>query len=154
MSQTEIIKALEDYMSASLGVNGETTRRAKEAIKELKSSCSEKPNNSPTEMSGTFDKSREALKKIIACYDNPDCIGTSCNGCEYRTSLDEDHKAIEMALKAFDLVKILARALANSPGACDRLLAPYGWCEEHCKEGQDSPDAECWLRYAEVIASD
>lgn len=46
MNLTEIIQAIEDYMDASLGVNGEITRRAKEAIEALKASCSETPNNS------------------------------------------------------------------------------------------------------------
>ena len=36
MKLTEIIQAIEDYMNASLGVNGEITRRAEEAVKELK----------------------------------------------------------------------------------------------------------------------
>lgn len=44
MNLTEIIQAIEDYMDASLGVNGEITSRAKEAIEALKASCSETPN--------------------------------------------------------------------------------------------------------------
>lgn len=108
MSQTEIIKALEDYMHASLGVNGEITRRAKEAIEALKANCSEKPNNSPTEMSGTSLK----VEKILA--------------------------------------NALAIHLEGTRITCDKLLWT-DWCQGHCKEGQDSPDDECWMRYAEVI---
>ena len=36
---------------------------------------------------------------------------------------------------------------------CDEMWAPHGWCEEHCAEGQDLPDKECWLRYAEIVAN-
>lgn len=71
MNQTEIIKALEDYMHASLGVNGEITRRAKEAIEALKANCSEKPNNSPTEMSGTFNKDLAMVKILAHALANP-----------------------------------------------------------------------------------
>ncbi|MBR2258562.1 MAG: hypothetical protein IJ899_14780 [Blautia sp.] len=46
MNLTEIIQAIEDYLNASLGVNGEITRRAEEAVKELKANSSENPNSS------------------------------------------------------------------------------------------------------------
>ena len=36
MTKDEAIKAIEDYMGASLGVNAEITEKAKEAVKALK----------------------------------------------------------------------------------------------------------------------
>lgn len=50
-------------------------------------------------------------------------------------------------------VKILADVLTDSPLdlPCNLLWRPSGWCKEHCKDGQDSPDAECWMRYARVM---
>lgn len=53
-------------------------------------------------------------------------------------------------------LEILADVLDGSPLdlPCDKLWEPHGWCERHCKPGQDSPDKECWLKYAEVMASE
>ena len=51
---------------------------------------------------------------------------------------------------------ILADALDGCPltDPCDKLWAPHGWCEEHCREKQFAPSKECWLKYAEVMASE
>ena len=53
-------------------------------------------------------------------------------------------------------LKVLADVLDGCPltQPCDRMWKPEGWCKEHCKPGQQEPDAECWLRYAEVMAAD
>ena len=52
------------------------------------------------------------------------------------------------------LAKVLADTLDGTPllYACDKLWSEHGWCEGHCKPGQQEPDAECWMRYAEVMA--
>ena len=53
-------------------------------------------------------------------------------------------------------LQVLANVLDGCPltQPCDRLWKREGWCKEHCKPGQQEPDAECWLKYAEVMAAD
>ena len=53
-------------------------------------------------------------------------------------------------------VSILADALngCQLTNPCDKLWASHGWCEEHCGKYQWMPDKECWLKYAEVMASE
>ena len=75
---------------------------------EALANSSETPNNSPTEMSGTFNK--------------------------------------DLAM-----AKILADVLVNPVIVCNKLLGTE-WCKEYCKPG--APYAECWMRYAEVVAND
>lgn len=52
--------------------------------------------------------------------------------------------------------QILADTLDGTPllYPCDKLWSPEGWCKDHCKPGQQEPDAECWLKYVEIIASE
>ena len=54
------------------------------------------------------------------------------------------------------LAKVLADTLDGTPllYACDKLWSEHGWCEEHCGQHQQEPDAECWMRYAEVMANE
>ena len=63
---------------------------------------------------------------------------------------------IEPERKAEKMVKKLAAVLDGCPltQPCDCLWEPEGWCKEHCKAGQGEPDAECWLKYAEVKADE
>ena len=53
-------------------------------------------------------------------------------------------------------LQVLADVLDGCPliQPCDKMWKPEGWCKEHCKAGQQEPDAECWLKYAEVMAAD
>lgn len=53
-------------------------------------------------------------------------------------------------------LQVLADVLDGCPltQPCGKLWKPEGWCKEHCKPGQQEPDAECWLKYAEVMASE
>ena len=53
------------------------------------------------------------------------------------------------------MIRILCDALDGCPLTypCDKLWSPEGWCKDHCKAGQQEPDAECWLKYAEVMTS-
>lgn len=54
-------------------------------------------------------------------------------------------------------LKILASVLDGCPltEACDKLFdCNYDWCRQHCKPGQDAADAECWMKYAEVMTGD
>lgn len=85
-----------------------------------------------------------------------------------REALDEWNRLSERGRTEFDQVlmtlpsaqskqlKVLASVLDGCPltQPCDRMWKPDGWCKEHCKPGQQEPDAECWLRYAEVMAAD
>ena len=52
-------------------------------------------------------------------------------------------------------LQVLADVLDGCPltQPCDKMWRG-GWCKEHCKPGQQEPDAECWLKYAEVMAAD
>ena len=54
------------------------------------------------------------------------------------------------------MIRILCDALNGCPLTypCDKLWSPEGWCKDHCKAGQQEPDAECWLKYAEVMTSE
>lgn len=51
-------------------------------------------------------------------------------------------------------VGILASCLAGTPlmYPCLKLWKAEGWCKKHCSTAE--PDAECWLKYAEVIADE
>lgn len=95
-------------------------------LKELqdKTSSSEKPNSPdfPTQMSGTSEEPKQ-----------PDSVRTT-----------DDRK----------LAKVLADTLDGTPllYPCDKLWEEHGWCEGHCGQHQQEPDAECWMRYAEVMA--
>ena len=53
------------------------------------------------------------------------------------------------------MIHILCDVLDGCPLTypCDKLWSPEGWCKDHCKAGQQEPDAECWLKYAEVMTS-
>lgn len=55
-----------------------------------------------------------------------------------------------------ETTRILAEVLTGSPllYPCDKLWSREGWCKEHCKKGQTEPDTECWLKYAETIATE
>ena len=89
MSQTEIIKALEDYMHASLGVNGEITRRAKEAIEALKASCSETPNNSKwvRVSADRYTRSSDYIYKCSKCGEHTVGMPRSCPNCGAQTEV-------------------------------------------------------------------
>lgn len=53
-------------------------------------------------------------------------------------------------------LQILANVLDGCPltQPCDKMWRG-GWCEEHCKNNKlQEPNAECWLKYAEVMAAD
>ena len=54
------------------------------------------------------------------------------------------------------LAKVLADTIDGTPllYACDKLWSEHGWCEGHCGQHQQEPDAECWMKYAEVMAND
>ena len=62
------------------------------------------------------------------------------------TALEENQK-----LKA--MVDELADCLDGCPLKipCDFLLIPKGWCAKNCKSKE--PSKECWIKYAEVMAS-
>ena len=70
---------------------------------------------------------------------------------------DRHIRAIEQlpSVKSKQL-QVLANVLDGCPltQPCDRMWKPEGWCKEHCKPGQQEPNAECWLKYAEVMAAD
>ena len=63
--------------------------------------------------------------------------------------------ALQMAITAIKGQKVLADVLDGCPlnYPCDKLFT-QGWCKDHCKAGQQAPDTECWLRYAEVMANE
>lgn len=69
------------------------------------------------------------------------------------TALDLAISALSKQCASSEQVKILADVLADSPLdlPCNLMWRPTGWCKDHCKDGQDSPDVECWIRYARVM---
>lgn len=72
-------------------------------------------------------------------------------------------EAIRMAVEALEenqklrvIVDALADRLDRVPiyDPCDDLWSSHGWCEEHCKKNQTEPSKECWIKWAEVMASE
>ena len=64
--------------------------------------------------------------------------------------------ALQMGIDAIKGCKVLADGLDGCPltQPCDKMWRG-GWCEEHCKNNKlQKPNAECWLKYAEVMAAD
>ena len=76
-----------------------------------------------------------------------------CEWCgqKYEMLLQEDGGRV-MTNKE-KMIRILCDVLDGCPllYPCDKLWSPEGWCKDHCKAGQQEPDAECWLKYAEVM---
>ena len=58
--------------------------------------------------------------------------------------------------KGEQVAKILADILSGCPllDPCSKIWALEGWCKDHCKPGQQEPDAECWLKYAETMVKE
>ena len=54
------------------------------------------------------------------------------------------------------VAKILADILGGCPlvDPCNKIWALEGWCKDHCKPGQQEPDSECWLKYAEAMVNE
>ena len=64
--------------------------------------------------------------------------------------------ALQMAITAIKGQKVLADVLGGCPlpQPCDKMWRSKR-CAEHCENNKlVAPDAECWLRYAEVMAND
>jgi hypothetical protein len=85
------------------------------------------------------------------------------NGTDVPDSYPGIFNAIEEWLSDWEVpsaqskqLKVLADVLDGCPltQPCYKLWKTEGWCKEHCKPGQQEPDAECWLKYAEVMAAD
>jgi 1,2-phenylacetyl-CoA epoxidase catalytic subunit len=73
-----------------------------------------------------------------------------------KVSLEDVRYAIEQLPSAQSKqLKVLADVLDGCPltQPCDKMWKSEGWCKEHCKPGQQEPNAECWLKYAEVMAN-
>lgn len=61
-----------------------------------------------------------------------------------------------MTIDDYNMAQILADVLDGTPllYPCNKLWKPEGWCKDHCKSGQQEPDKECWLKYAEVLINE
>ena len=90
------------------------------------------------------------MDDLISRRDAVDAIKTS------RYLVDAMEKIIRLPSAQSKQLKVLADVLDGCPltQPCGKLWKPEGWCKEHCKPGQQEPDAECWLKYAEVMASE
>ena len=69
-------------------------------------------------------------------------------------SIESDIRALPSAESK--QLQVLADVLDGCPltQPCDKMWRG-GWCEEHCKNNKlQEPNAECWLKYAEVMASE
>lgn len=64
--------------------------------------------------------------------------------------------ALEEAQKLKAMVDELADCLDGCPlkFPCEDLWMADGWCKEHCKNRQQEPSKECWIKWAEVMASE
>ena len=155
MTYQEQIKAIEDYMDASIGVNGEITKRAEEAVKEMKAASGDLISRQAAidavkeaVISAEWEYAEEALEKLPSVQ--PDHIAEVSK---------KDIPSVfptQMSGTSDKQVSILADALDGCPltDPCDKLWTPHGWCEEHCGEKQFAPSKECWLKYAGVMASE
>ena len=94
------------------------------------------------------EEARDYLKYILA---------------DEKTMSDVAREAVEVAITALEenqklhaMVDTLADCLDGCPllDPCDDLWIAEGWCKEHCKDGQDVPAKECWIKWAEVMASE
>ena len=58
--------------------------------------------------------------------------------------------------KGEQVAKILADILGGCPliDPCNKIWTLEGWCKDHCKPGQQEPDSECWLKYAEIMVEE
>lgn len=110
----------------------------------------------------TNEEAVKILKNEYLCRINikDGCYPWSCGNCEYSEEKDDVTQAINHAVRALskrrastEQVKILADVLDGllEKYVCDKIRSAEGWCKDHCKDGQDSPDAECWLEYAMVM---
>ena len=102
-------------------------------------------------------------------YGNPgefEDWSVSCKSCEVCIIAPGDEPGAvatkEEAAKAWNRravpksTQILADILNGAPllHPCDMLWSPEEWCKDHCKPGQQEPDAECWMKYVEIAASE
>lgn len=98
--------------------------------------------------------SRQAAIDTLNKLDVSDGVGISSVACDLQ---EEAIRSIENLPSAqTKTTQVLAEVLDGCPllHPCDELCKPEGWCREHCKEGQNGPDKDCWMRYAEVMASE
>lgn len=119
--------------------------------------CSEIPNNSDcvsrrAAIEAIANQSRFSAEEIINICDKS---VQDENG--WLGGLKEAILAVlELPSAQPKTTQVLAEVLDGCPllHPCDELCKPEGWCRDHCKEGQNGPDKDCWMRYAEVMASE
>lgn len=119
--------------------------------------CSEIPNNSDcvsrrAAVEAIANQSRFSAEEIINICDKS---VQDENG--WLGGLKEAILAVlELPSAQPKTTQVLAEVLDGCPllHPCDELCKPEGWCRDHCKEGQNGPDKDCWMRYAEVMASE
>ena len=91
------------------------------------------------------EEARDYLKYILA---------------DEKTMSDVAREAVEVAITTLEenqklkvMVDTLADCLDGCPlrDPCNDL--PREWCMEHCGYKQQEPSKECWIKWAEVMAS-
>ena len=100
----------------------------------------------------------ECMKRESSGIDQ-DCNYRNCDECKLcyeQGTVGEQIEALQMAITAIKGQKVLADVLDGCPlpQPCDKMWRS-DVCEEYCQNNKlEAPDAECWLRYAEVMANE
>lgn len=84
------------------------------------------------------------------CKHDPPSKKWPCVDCDMREPADRWEP------KGEQVAKILADILDGCPlvDPCNKIWSLEGWCKDHCKPGQQEPDSECWLKYAEIMVEE
>ena len=94
-----------------------------------------------------------------------ECVATDCDRHCWKCPLVREEKdilkALEMAITALEensKLKTMVDTLADCLDGCplntlyDDMWSLEGWCAENCKWKE--PSKECWIKWAEVMASE
>ena len=99
-----------------------------------------------------MDNQEAKTRKICdTCKHDPPQMGKwPCMDCDMRDPADRWEPKDEQ------VAKILADILSGCPmlDPCSKIWWLEGWCKDHCKPGQQEPDSECWLKYAEEMVKE
>jgi len=135
-----------------------------EALKEQPEHSQNTPQKQP-DLNTLGIKTEETCEDVISRRDAIDVLESA----QYSVDFCKEHgidRSINMEMVRIRLnslpsvqskqLQILASVLDGCPltQPCNKMWKPEGWCKEHCKPGQQEPNAECWLKYAEVMAND
>ena len=146
MTNEEAIYQLKE-INKEAHIYSDAVEMAIEALKEQQEHSQNTSSKQP-DLETLGIKTGETCEDVISRQDAIDAIKTS------RYLVDAMEKIIRLPSVQSKQLQILANVLDGCPltQPCDRMWRG-GWCEEHCKNNKlQKPNAECWLKYAEVMA--